>query len=185
MYRLFDIPAKSLDKAAPKGDGITRDARFTKSGERRFMLTRSWRGGDGRYVLFCMLNPSTANASTDDPTIRRCIRYARDWGHSALHVVNLFDFITPSPEVLLRWTKENPMKNLQLYLDIIQCESFNSGLTVCGWGTWGGWFPERARQVYNALNSPHALRITKDGHPSHPLYLPANLKPVPFTLANL
>lgn len=175
MSTLFEVPAK--------GDGIHRDARFAKSGDRRFLLTRRWaEAEDTPYVLFCMLNPSTANAEKDDPTIRKCMKYARDWGYGALHVVNLFDFITPSPGDLHEWLRSNEDREQQrpLYLDIIRDQSQYAALTVCGWGTWGGWFPERAKAVHAMLHRPHALHITKDGHPGHPLYLKSNAIPQPF-----
>lgn len=177
MTPLFDIPTKS--------DGIIRDARFTKSGDRRFLLTRRWvEDPEAPYVLFVMLNPSTANDRIDDPTIRKCMNFARDWGVGAIRVVNLFDFVTPSPKALMAWAKANGeiARDEGLYLDIIRDQSAGAETTVCGWGTWGGWFPERVRAVYSRLDCPWALHITKDGHPGHPLYLPKDLTLVPYTL---
>lgn len=180
MSLLFDIPTKEAS--------IVRDARFTKSGDRRYLLTRRWVADEqSPYVLFVMLNPSTANAVKDDPTIRKCMKYARDWGYGALHVVNLFDYITAFPSSLRAWLTDNAdtERERPLYLDIIRDQSQYAAVTVCGWGTWGGWFPERAQQVYAVLREPQALHITNDGHPGHPLYLKAGLRPVPFTLPEL
>ena len=64
----------------------------------RFSLTRQW--GDGPRVLFVMLNPSLANADGDDPTIRRCIGFTRQWGRAGLEVVNLFAVVSPEPSIL-------------------------------------------------------------------------------------
>jgi hypothetical protein len=165
-----------------------REARFTKGGDQRFLLTRRWVADESTpYVLFVMLNPSTANDAVDDPTIRRCVGFARSWGHGALHVVNLFNLITPSPKVLLPWAaakeeRERSFTHPPNDLEIIRGESERAALTVCGWGAFGNLFPHRARQVHAVLTAPHALRITKDGHPGHPLYLPVHLKPIPFQI---
>jgi hypothetical protein len=139
------------------------------------------------YVLFVMLNPSTANAVNDDPTIRSCMRIARALGYGALHVVNLWDYITPDPKALRAWVIANglgdrvdphggPPPDL---LDMV-IRSKHAALTLCGWGTWGGWFPKRVADVMECLTAPHALHVTKDGHPGHPLYLPKTATPKPY-----
>lgn len=165
---------------------VRRTARFTKSGH-RFLLERAWGAEDAPYVLFCMLNPSTANAETDDPTIRKCMKYLRDWGFTRLRVVNLWNYVTPDPKVLRTWAVDEQVRLKNLHYDdhslgIIDGESRYAEYTVCGWGTWGGWFPERAAQVHAVLSRPHALHVTKDGHPGHPLYLPGDVKPKPYAL---
>lgn len=176
MSTLFELP-----QLAP---AMFRDATFNKDGTKRVHLLRRWEAdGEHRFVCFVMLNPSTANAEKDDPTIRKCIAFAKAWGYGALHVVNLFDFITPSPLELRAWVgvhSHHPRRHEPLDLQIIRETSATADMTVCGWGTWGGWFPERAREVYGVLTAPHALHVTKDGHPGHPLYLPASLRPQPF-----
>lgn len=168
---------------------IIRDARFTKSG-RRFLLTRRWVADEATpFVLFCMLNPSTANATTDDPTIRKCMAFARSWGYGALRVVNLYDYVTASPKELKVWAEKYEAINARRHheehaLDLIGIQSETADLTVCAWGAFGKEFAARARVVYPYLSRPHALRVTKDGHPGHPLYLPGNLVPVPYSLPN-
>ena len=101
-----------------------------------------------------------------------------------MHVVNLFDYITPSPSELLRWATETGQldrdQGLGLYGNIIRDQSRNAVITICGWGHFGAMFPERVRQVHGLLTHPHALRITKDGHPGHPLYLSKELRPIPY-----
>ena len=61
----------------------------------RYSLTREW--GSGLAVLFIGLNPSTADETLDDRTIRRCIAFARDWGYARLHMANLFAFRATEP----------------------------------------------------------------------------------------
>jgi hypothetical protein len=165
---------------------IHRTARFTKSGDRRFLLTRRWGPEDAPYVCFVMLNPSTANAEHDDPTIRKCMKYVRTWGYTQLRVVNLWDYITPNPHALLLWTKTQmrpeERNHPDQYLGLIGDVSHGAALTVCGWGTWGTWFPDRVQAVLPMLKQPHALHLTKCGQPGHPLYLPGNAQPVPYQL---
>src|SRR5438132_5915755 len=88
--------------------GLRRAAEFSACGRYRWCLRRSWRhGGDGRTVCFVMLNPSTADALSDDPTVRRCMGFARSWGFSVLSVRNLFALRTPDPVELRR--ADNPV----------------------------------------------------------------------------
>jgi len=74
-------------------------ASISRDGRYRYALRRVW---DPRNpsVLFIGLNPSTADHQQDDPTIRRCIRFARDWGFGELIAANLFAFRTKSPRLL-------------------------------------------------------------------------------------
>jgi hypothetical protein len=169
---------------------IHREARFTKSGDRRIVLGRRWVDDEhAPYVLFVMLNPSTANAVKDDPTIRKCMGITKRLGYGALLVVNLFDYITPDPKALRRWViaeglgdRVDPCGPPPADLAIMTMLSVKAARTICGWGTWGGWFPERVKDVLECLTEPHALHVTKGGHPGHPLYLPSDAKPIPYRL---
>jgi hypothetical protein len=86
-------------------DGIDRDAEFSIDLRYRYRLTRAW--AVGPIALFVMLNPSTANAEKDDPTICKCIKLARSWGSGALDVVNLCALISPHPRAL--FTTRDPV----------------------------------------------------------------------------
>ena len=76
------------------------DAVISDCGKYRYRLTRKW--GYGRPCGFIMLNPSTADALHDDPTIRRCVGFAKAWGCGALIVVNLFAVRATSPREMMR-----------------------------------------------------------------------------------
>lgn len=155
--------------------GIGRDAIISECGKYRYLLQRSW---DYRRqaVCFIMLNPSTADALKDDPTIRRCIGFARALGFGQLEVVNLFG-----------WRATDP-KELTLAIDPIGTENDTTliasakvcNMTICAWGVNGG-YKQRDKTVIKLLRDngikPYALRLSKHGHPSHPLYLPASLQP--------
>jgi hypothetical protein len=146
-------------------------------GEHRYSLSRRW--GDGWRALFIMLNPSTADAQVNDPTIRRCIGFARSWGAGALDVANLFALRSTDPEALLDHPEPVGEKNDEFIVDL----AARAGVTVCAWGSHKA-VRRRAPVVLELLRDaghrPMCLRVTKDGHPSHPLYLPADLRPIPY-----
>jgi hypothetical protein len=131
-------------------------------------------------VLWVMLNPSTADATTDDPTIKRCIGFTRAWGYDSFSVGNIYGYRSTDPAVLKDLPEamtvgEDNEKNLAAL-------SFAAKLVICAWGTKAS--HRRVMRVIHTLRLHHeqlyALRITKDGHPAHPLYLPGNLLPTFF-----
>lgn len=71
------------------------EAIFSKCGQYRYFLSRKWKKGKG--CVFVMLNPHKANESLNDPTIIRCIGFARDWGYGGIEVVNLFGYCCKNP----------------------------------------------------------------------------------------
>lgn len=145
----------------------------------RYVLWRRW--GPGDVVVFVMLNPSTADALLDDPTIRRCIGFAKDLGAGALVVVNLFALRATNPDELLL-TSFSPVGPLNdVYILTAAALAAEGGMVICAWGAHRA-AGERAQKVVSMLRAggvtPMRLRMTKSGHPSHPLYLPANLRPI-------
>jgi len=125
--------------------------------------------------MFIGLNPSTADESKDDPTIRRCMNYAKDWGYTALVMANLFAFRSTDPRrMLLCEDPVGPSNN-----DYLLGFAEGARLIVAAWGT-GGDHLGRARSVKTMLPPMHVLRLTKGGHPGHPLYLPKSLRPQPW-----
>lgn len=139
---------------------------------------RLWRyiGGSKGPVLFVMLNPSTADETIDDPTIRRCISFAKLWDHNSLLVGNLFAFRATDPKQMKQAEDPVGSENNQHLIEM----SKESCLTVSAWGTHGN-FLNRSAEVIKILDTEHnplqILKITKQGYPSHPLYLPKNLIP--------
>ena len=67
----------------------------------RHALGRHWDNDKG-FVLFIMLNPSTADAQQDDPTIRRCMDFAKRWGFGGIEACNLFDWRATDPKAVPR-----------------------------------------------------------------------------------
>lgn len=75
-------------------------AAFSECGQYRYVLSRNWEI-DGRKLVAIMLNPSTADAEVDDPTVRRLIKFAKSWNMDGLAIVNLFAYRTANPRELL------------------------------------------------------------------------------------
>ncbi len=74
------------------------------TGNYRYLLWREW-NNQGKTVSFIMLNPNSADASLNDPTITRCINFALSWGYGRLEVVNLFAYRTSKPSLLKQVTE--------------------------------------------------------------------------------
>jgi hypothetical protein len=132
-----------------------------------------------RPCLFIMLNPSTADATVDDPTIRRCYGFAVDGGCTSLTVVNLFALRATDPDELARAADPvGPDNDHHIREQIYQHQQI--GFVIAAWGAHP-MAPQRARQIAPLLVHVSALALTKDGWPRHPLYLPKKLEPQPWT----
>jgi hypothetical protein len=153
---------------------MQRDALISECGSFRYWLTRVW---DERLptLAFIMLNPSTADASADDPTIRKCVGFAQRNGFGGISVVNLFAYRATDPAELKRagWPV-GPANDLEIGRVLYQVHRAG-GKVVCAWGV-NARRHERVGQVAgqaNLLRVPlHALRVTADNVPCHPLMLP-------------
>jgi hypothetical protein len=145
----------------------------------RYQLTRQW-NPDLATIVFVMLNPSTADASANDPTIRRCINFAHGWGFGGLKVLNLF-----------AWRATNPAE-LKTVVDPIGIDNDRHLLEAFGQATttvvaWGVNAPAtRVLEVSNLLREaaiiPQCLGATRAGHPRHPLYVPRTHQMQPYIL---
>jgi len=153
--------------------GFGADAHFSRCRSYRYALWRRW--ADGPQVLFVMLNPSTADERTDDPTIRRCAGLAASWGYGALAVGNLFAYRTPSPSVLKQAAHPVGRAN-DRWLARLAAES---SLVVAAWGNEGA-FHGRDQGMRELLGPLNALSLTQRGMPHHPLYVPAGTRPEPW-----
>jgi hypothetical protein len=127
-----------------------------------------------------MLNPSTANEYQDDPTIRKCISYAKQWGYGGLYVLNLFPFKSTNPKQLLNIEDVYGGIDYQLYYNIFEeCEKI-----ICAWGNES--IIKSLNPNMNIFNTfkhkLYCLELSKNGVPKHPLYLKQNISPKPFTL---
>lgn len=128
-------------------------------------------------LLFIMLNPSTADASLDDPTIRKCRGFAERFGFSFIDVVNLFDYRATDPRELRKVPVPSSPRNLDVILETASsCE-----MVICAWGTNGSYKAQNDVVLRMLSGVPlKALGVTKHGHPRHPLYVPYTAVPMPF-----
>jgi len=150
---------------------IDKGAEFSPTKKYRYRLWRVWNDNKD-YLTLILLNPSTADANFDDPTIRRCMGYACDWGYGGIHVINLFALRATDPSELER--TYDPIGKLN---DSVIKEYCGKDI-IAGWGNHGGYL-DRAKHVIELLDCPiMCLKMTKAGHPQHPLYLPKKLKPM-------
>jgi len=145
-------------------------------GRYRYKLTRSW-APEPRYLMWVMLNPSTADASKDDPTIRRCVGFAKALGYTGIVVGNLYALRATDPKVL-----RHPPGGIDAVgpeNDAWLCRMAQSvDMIICAWGQRG---PDRTRvqDVLGVMPSHklHTMGFTKSGEPRHPLMLPSATRP--------
>jgi hypothetical protein len=154
------------------------DAVFSDDKVYRYRLERWWSPfAQGKAADFILCNPSTATKQIEDPTIRRCVWYAHDWGFDGLIVTNLFALRSTDPKQLKVTDDPVGPANDAFILGAAQ----NSALVVCGWGNWGRWknrglrvesMLQQAGVKLHCLGKTHAYRTQKASpQPKHPLYL--------------
>ena len=173
-----------MNAAQQAGGGVAADAVFSSCGRYRYLLTRSWDAARPS-VGFVMLNPSTADHRSDDPTVRRCVGFARAWGFGEVRVANLFALRASDPTVLLDTVAsggdpvgpENPA-----HLRALAAEH----TVVLAWGTnaaavHGPDYPGQvAAELATAGTSLYCLGRCADGSPRHPLYLSGDTALMPW-----
>ena len=161
---------------------VRKDAVLSEDGLYRYSLTRDWWVSEKPFerslkmVTWVMLNPSTADALVDDPTIRRCFGFSFKGHFNRMTVVNLFPLRATDPKVLYKDQQAalgDPAAANQAILDAARL----SDTVVCAWGVHGA-LGGRGAEVLSLLKTegftPYCLGLTKAGHPKHPLYLPTN-----------
>lgn len=155
-------------------------ATISACGQYRYDLWRTWNPA-WPLMAFIMLNPSTADAEIDDPTIRRCIQFAKDEGCGRIVVGNLFAYRSTDPAALKLCSAPIGPANDTMLESIMNA----ADIIVCAWGAHGK-FRNRGdivlRQIKARGKVPHCLRLTKRGQPEHPLYLPSALRPFPMII---
>lgn len=141
----------------------------------RYRLWRTW-NVEKPSLAFIMLNPSTADETTLDPTCRRCRGYAEDWGYGELLVGNLFGLRSTDPDRLRDADVDDPIgpDNDDHLREIFE----DADRVVAAWGHHGS-LMDRGLEVAQVLDVDlYALGTTTEGHPVHPLYQPADIDPV-------
>jgi hypothetical protein len=177
--------------------GIDSLAVYNTDQTHRYVLYRVW--SDVLPLVVIGLNPSTATERVNDATIRRCLRYARDWGHGGLVMLNLFSLRATDPQVLYR-----QVRSWVAQQDNVELASITGGDTherlllhytepqrqsriLVAWGNHGGLLG-RSKYVLQTLaqrrRTFEALGVTKEGMPAHPLYQPVAARPQPYPVGS-
>lgn len=161
-------------------------ATFSPCGRYRYTLMRPVSAELGRLTLV-MLNPSTADADHDDPTIRRCLGLARRLAVGELVVVNLYALRSTDPAALLADPDPVGPENDSVLRQVLAGAGFiGPGFVVAAWGAHRAVAEERVQLVLDlAGDRLMCLGVTKSGAPRHPLYLPADAPLVPWPAAEV
>jgi hypothetical protein len=155
---------------------MNRSAIISPCGDYRHSLTREEASlfESRGTVLFCLNNPSTADAEFDDPTVLRGWGYARTWGYHRMVFVNTNPYRSPDPDSAIV-----PPEHILLENDKhLRAAAGEADLVICAWG--GDAYPElaaRALNILRELRPLHILELSIAGIPKHPLYLKGSLLP--------
>ena len=165
--------APNAPRRSRLGRGMSGDAVIM--GAYRYTLWRAWTQ-DLPRLLFVLLNPSRADAELDDPTLRRCMGFALDWGYGSVELVNLYAYRAPDPRTLKRVA--DPVGPLNDHH--IQQAARRAGKIVVAWGA-EGFLHGRDQAVQRLLPQPlWCLGYTQGGAPRHPLYIKRDAPLLPY-----
>lgn len=156
----------------------TRKCKFSPDRKYRYTLEITWDASLPRLAVVG-LNPSTADETQDDPTVRRCKNLAKDLGKGGLLMLNAFAYRSTDPRGMLAVSDPTGELNQIFDLDGYIKES-NCDIVVVAWGTNMKRYPARNYILSQWKRPLFCLKKTKEGYPQHPLYLPNGLKPIPF-----
>jgi len=146
-------------------------ATFSKDKKYRYALWRIW-DKSKPYAMFICLNPSTADEVKNDPTVTRCINYAKNWDYGSLYMTNLFAFRATNYREMK--TAKEPIGEKNDYW--LQKIANNAGIIIAAWGNHG-FFMDRNKVIKKLIPKLYCLKQNKTGQPVHPLYQKKDLKP--------
>ena len=145
---------------------VQRRASFSRCRRYRYSLTRRFDAGSG-VCLMIGLNPSVADHRQDDPTIRRCMQFAHDWGFQELLMVNLFAWRATQPRDLLATELPVGPRNMQ----VLKRAASRADKIVAAWGVHGRHRSQSIKVVDALLEFPlYCFGQTQNQEPLHPLY---------------
>lgn len=162
-------------------DVMERSATISEDGLYRYDLTRTWGSSDARAV-WVMLNPSTADGEVDDPTIRRCVGFTKNFGLGSLVVVNLYALRCTKPEHLDHHPDPaGPLNHETIARAIDDPATY---IIIAAWGAHSARVapPTDVLEICRLLGmSICCLGQNRDRSPKHPLYVPASQLPERWT----
>ena len=156
---------------------MKKKANISDCGKYRYSLERHW-GEGNKTVIFVGLNPSIVDAEIDDPTIRRCINFAKSWGYDRLIMLNIFAYWSTDPKGLLEIEDpigpENNQKSIKLFAE--------ADLIVCAWGSNKLISGDLMFGSKYLRHNPKLMCLgkTKNGQPRHPLYVKGDTKLIDY-----
>ncbi len=153
------------------GKELKTDAKFSEDRVYRYALWRIWDENQPK-VMFIGLNPSTANETEDDPTVRRCKGFAKSWGYGGLIMANIFAYRATEPKNMESAKDPIGPENDAWLLKLTQ----EATLVIGAWGNHGK-FKSRGKVVVDSIPDLYCLKMNETGHPAHPLYLPSASRP--------
>jgi hypothetical protein len=146
---------------------VSKWARLSEDRNYRYALGREW-GSAPQTLVVVGLNPSTADETEDDPTIRRCVGFAKGFGCARLLMLNLFAYRSTDPAGLRKVLDPVGPENDRVLREVLDNPD---ALIVAAWGVHGKYLSRDAEVRRLFKGRLHHLGLTKDGHPKHPLYL--------------
>lgn len=153
---------------------MKKDAQLSACRKYRYALWRTWDETKPQAMIIG-LNPSTADESIDDPTLTRCINFAKVWGYGGVCMANLFAYRATAPSDMKASCDPVGAENDLWLLKL----SKESGIVVAAWGN-DGCYLNRSYAVKKRLSNLHYIKMNKSGEPAHPLYLKGDLQPLPM-----
>lgn len=153
---------------------------ITADGRYRYVLTRTW-DEELPPLIWCMLNPSTADDQVNDATIRRCLGFAKRLGHGGIVVVNLYAFRATDPRELARQHAAGvDVVGIENDVWLRRVMAMGTRSVVCGWGASAGPLPHRMHRVTAIARDVNAVLLAigttsgkaRAGQPRHPLRTP-------------
>jgi hypothetical protein len=160
---------------------MLKTAKLSDCQKYRFSLIRVW-DESKPTILFIGLNPSTADAEKDDPTIKKLITYTKAWGYGGFEIVNLFAFRSSDPKYLIG-LNSTPIAVGSGNANYLKQAASNHTMIVCMWGNQAKEISETITELwaqYFKGRGAHCFKLNRDGSPAHPLYLPGTCKPIKF-----
>lgn len=144
-------------------------ATFSPDGRYRYELTRDWSDSDPvKNLIFIGLNPSTADAYKDDPTIKSCIRLAKHWNYNKITMINLYAYRATRPKDMIAAKDRLDEENLV----ILKKYANERDTVVAAWGkNCEPCMQTYAKELFPTL---HCLGLNLDNSPKHPLYISTN-----------
>jgi hypothetical protein len=158
---------KTKKRTFMKG-GMKKHAILSYDDKYRYQLSRIW-DEEKPKILFIMLNPSTADADVDDPTIRRVVNFAKSWGYGGVFVGNLYAFRSTDPKALRCIDDPIGEDNIQHIQSLIRVTE----RVIYAWGN----NKKEPKWLCDLVDQPYCIDISKKGIPKHPLYLKGALEP--------